>query len=284
MSKLGDGQQLCAGIILYNPDEKRLQDNIKSIIQQVSHIFIIDNASSNIDVIEKKYKGYCKITIVKNAHNYGIAYALNQACELADEHHYKWILTLDQDSVCPSDLIQQFIPFTQQDNVGIICPRFVLNIVGKQEKRTKVTAGYCYIKYCITSASLTRLAAWSKCGKFDERLFIDCVDYDFCIKLRLANYKILQVNDVFINHEVGNATYLSICGNFGIVLYNHNSTRNYYIVRNTLLLVRKYYYLFDVYIWLPRLLKWEICKILLEKDRWLTIKSLLRGIKDGLKL
>ena len=63
MSKLGDGQQLCARIILYNLDEKRLQDNIKSIIQQVSHIFIIDNASSNVDLIEKRYEEHCKITI-----------------------------------------------------------------------------------------------------------------------------------------------------------------------------------------------------------------------------
>ncbi|WP_307755708.1 glycosyltransferase [uncultured Cloacibacillus sp.] len=273
--------EICAGIVLYNPKEGRLRENINAILPQVSFLFLVDNASSNINKIEKIWSDYSNIQIIKNNENMGIAKALNQMCEAALSNNYKWILTLDQDSVCPDNLIESFIPYTSKFNIGIICPQFRLNLRNYLHNNINYNKNFEYIKYCITSASLTNITAWKDSGGFDEWMFIDCVDYDFCIKLRLAEYKIIRVNSLTINHEVGSADAVTLFGETKVILYNHNAIRNYYMVRNTIYLIRKYYFVFDVYIWIPRLLYWELCKLIFEKNKKATLMSMIKGLRDG---
>jgi len=280
MQKILDENIVCAGIVLYNPDEERLTKNIESILPQVSWLVLVDNASNNVESILNKWGQNPKIKIIKNNQNEGIAKALNQMCDIAISKEYKWILTLDQDSVCPRNLIDKLVKYIEFSNIGIICPRFKLNINGHVLKKT--TTEFEYVDFCITSASLTKLEAWEKSGKFDEWMFIDCVDYDFCIKLKNIGYKIIRINDIVINHEVGHAEIKYLPFKIKIILYNHNNLRNYYIVRNTLYLVRKYSNDKIVYKWLPRLVYWELCKIVFEKNKKDTFLSILRGINDGI--
>lgn len=279
MKKLTKDTKICAGIVLYNPNEGRLSDNINAVISQVSVLFLVDNASNNIHSIRDRWIKNPKIRFITNNKNEGIAKALNQMCEAASLECYRWILTLDQDSVCPNNLIETFIPFTENNQIGIVCPRFKLNI--SNDLLTK-NNNLEYVDYCITSASLTRLEAWKRSGKFDEWMFIDCVDYDFCIKLKNTGYKIIKVNDITINHEVGNAEIKCLPFNIKIILYNHNKIRNYYMVRNTIYIIRKYSNNKSVYKWIPRLLYWELCKIIFEKNKKATFMSLLQGLIDGL--
>ena len=42
-----------AGIVTYNPEIERLQENLKAASKQVDFVLIYDNASKNIDEIEK---------------------------------------------------------------------------------------------------------------------------------------------------------------------------------------------------------------------------------------
>ncbi len=271
---------ICAGIVLYNPNEKRLTENIESILPQVSKLILVDNASINTESVLNYWRQDSKIKIIKNIKNEGIAKALNQMCETASIENYKWILTLDQDSVCPSILIDSFMRYTEDNSVGIVCPQFELNIDGYLFK--KVVEDSELVDYCITSASLTNLDAWNKSGKFDEWMFIDCVDYDFCLKLKKMGYKIIRVNNIIINHEVGNPQIKKLPFGRKIVLHNHSPLRNYYISRNTVYILKKYWRYKSVYKWVPRLLYWQICKLIFENNKIQTIISFLKGIKDGI--
>lgn len=273
-------KKICAGIVLYNPNEDRLAENINAILPQVSWLILVDNGSNNIESILNQWGKKSKIKFVKNLKNEGIAKALNQMCEIASLEKHKWILTLDQDSVCPSILIDSFMRYTEGDNIGIVCPRFELNIDGYSLK--EIIADFEFVDYCITSASLTNLDAWSKSGKFDEWMFIDCVDYDFCLKLKNKGYKIIRLNNVVINHEVGNLRLKKILFGKTVILHNHNPIRNYYISRNTVYLLKKYWQNRSVYRWIPRLFYWQMCKLIFEKNKSQTIISFLKGIKDGL--
>ena len=74
---------ICASIILFNPEIARLEENIKSIIDQISFLILIDNNSNNIKEITKlvsKFSGYKKIYLFCFYKNKGIACALNRAC------------------------------------------------------------------------------------------------------------------------------------------------------------------------------------------------------------
>lgn len=60
---------ISAGIVLFNPDIKRLKENIDAVIVQCTHVYLVDNGSGNIDeVLEllKKYKK-SKISVICNA-------------------------------------------------------------------------------------------------------------------------------------------------------------------------------------------------------------------------
>ena len=66
----------------------------------------MDNGSDNIKNIEDcVLNNWKNITIIKNGKNEGIAKALNQMFEFAIEQQYEYVLTLDQDSVCPDNII-----------------------------------------------------------------------------------------------------------------------------------------------------------------------------------
>ena len=103
-------EKIVAGIISFNPEIKRLKENICAITNQCDCLYLIDNGSGNInDVIELLNKiNDEKITLIRNNKNKGIARALNQLCEIALGNGYEWIITLDQDSVCPLNLTAQY--------------------------------------------------------------------------------------------------------------------------------------------------------------------------------
>ena len=79
-----------AGIVLFNPDIKRLEENISAISPQVGSLILVDNGSKNIDDIKKLIEGYGNITYIRNDDNYGIAKALDQIINKADELGAEW--------------------------------------------------------------------------------------------------------------------------------------------------------------------------------------------------
>ena len=113
--------EVCAGIVTYNPDIKRLQENIAAIVYQVSKVFIVDNCSENVESIEKVIGKYATIVLIKNDQNEGIAKALNQIMLKAKRYGYNWMLTLDQDSVCYSNLVNNYFKYIDVGIGMLIC-------------------------------------------------------------------------------------------------------------------------------------------------------------------
>ena len=88
-----------AGIVLFNPDLERLNENISAVITQVDNVLLVDNNSNNLEEIEKKFCKNEKISLLKNSSNLGIATALAQIMEYASQQQVDWVLTLDQDQL-----------------------------------------------------------------------------------------------------------------------------------------------------------------------------------------
>ena len=119
--------KIAVGIVLYNPNCNRLKQNIEAIIQQTDRMVIVDNGSSvNRHSSHELIGSYCNIHIVDNDKNMGIAYALNQIMEWGKINGYEWIVLLDQDTICPPNIIEEYSKLIcskqGNQNYGIICP------------------------------------------------------------------------------------------------------------------------------------------------------------------
>ena len=223
---------IAAAIITFQPVLHRLAENLRSIAPQVSAILLIDNGSSSFLELRSYCNTFSHLTLIANPKNLGIAAALNQAALWARDAGFDWLLTLDQDSVCPDDIIVNYRRYLDYPHLGLLCCRLVDRNVGEllQYPLCGVTQE---VKTCITSASLLRITAWEMVGGFCEAMFIDVVDFDFCYRLREAGYVILRNNSILFNHEVGHADKKQYLGKT-IYIFHHSPTRNYYLIRNTL--------------------------------------------------
>lgn len=269
-----------AGIVTFNPDINRLKQNIESIIYQVKAVVIVDNNSSNIQDIESL--NYSNLIIIRNDSNKGIAFALNQMLEWADKKKYGWVITLDQDSVCPADYISTAQRY-MKNQIGQIVP-----ILFESNSKTYQYLGdkpngktVQYVSKSITSASITSVEVWKEIGGFDNDLFIDYVDYDYAIRLRLAGYKILRLNNVFLDHQIGNSVIRKI-GFISVRVANHSSFRKYYICRNIIVFIRRYRRLSSPLAEVLRLIKVLLFTSIFETEKREKLSSIFNGIKDGL--
>ena len=268
-----------AGIVLYNPDINRLEENISAIAPQVSELILIDNGSKNIDEIAELTAKYDNITYVRNDDNYGIAKALDQIIDKADELGEEWVLTLDQDTVCEPDIIETYDRFAKRakDNIGIITSKYKDRSV---EVDFGLTQEYEKVGFCITSGAFNNVKCIKAVGGFDEKLFIDMVDYDICYALTRNGYKIIRLNYTGFLHEVGRSTSKKFFGK-NIIIFNHSPLRKYYWVRNSIYLKRKYKLGIKSDV---RVVKRMIQTLLYEDDKFHKLKSMFKGVADGYRL
>ena len=276
-----------ASIITYNPNINVLEENINAICPQVKKIILIDNASRNIDDIKVLIKKYDNIISILNKNNKGIAAALNSAVVYCLNNGIDWLLTLDQDSIVPNDIVKKYLPYTKLKRTGqLSCRFFDSSHPSFSEKRMdplfhgNPNSKYSEMDCCITSACLMNTKICKRIGMFNERLFIDDVDLDYSFRLKEKRYKIYRINDIVIQHHWGNPVerkflFLKYSD------YRYSPIRVYYQSRNAVYMIKKFknhrlYFIANV-------LLLNGGKILLNMDAR-TINSYLRGISDGLKM
>ena len=263
---------ICAGIVTYNPDITRLKENYDHISNQVDFVVVCDNGSKNISDIKKTISNPSD-SIISLDENKGIAFALNKLCEYAYDHGYKWILTLDQDSVCPDNMVMMLKKHCSND-VSIVGPRIVYE--GNEDYSYSSSEIVEYPEWVITSGSITNTDVWHTINGFDDLLFIDKVDTDYCIRANLAGYKLVRDNSVELIHELGNMVCKKL---FGRTIYvtNHNPMRIYYQCRNAYYLSNK----IDLKHPFIETMKIKIKILLYEDNKREKLSKARAGIADG---
>jgi rhamnosyltransferase len=230
--------RVCAGIVLHNPDAERLRQNIGAVQPQVDLLVLIDNASGGIDRLQAELGGI-RCEWIKNDINRGVAGALNQLVRYAEQNGYDWVLTLDQDSICGEGLVQKLSDAAlEHDNTAMVSPRIVER--GTVHPPGEALSGIEEVPVCITSGCLTNVGAVLNTGGFDERLFIDHVDHDMCIRLRHNGYRVIRVNTAVLLQEYGQEHVRRRLFLKTVEYHNYTPSRVYYQTRNMLFMVRKY--------------------------------------------
>lgn len=225
--------KLCGCVVLYNPEDTIIY-NIKSYVDEVDVLYILDNSTKKNDFIVQYATNEKKCKYMDMNGNRGIAVALNRALKRAKKNGYQWLLTMDQDSVLPTEQLKQmknYIEKLQQSDIAIVCPRYR----GYRDNRKRVPNDVSYVQKTITSASIMNVDIGETIGGFDNRLFIDEVDHEYCFRAIENGYKIIRLNNVVFEHYIGKQKKVN-----GIVTYNYPPFRYYYIIRNESYVLHKY--------------------------------------------
>lgn len=277
--------RICSGIITYNPTLTDVSTCLEALCNQVERVVIVDNASKNVKSLQEVVSKYANVTLVKNSQNIGFAKALTQVFKWAKSQGFNWVLTLNDDSVVPSNMISEYKKILENQGslvnqknaknskIAIVCSLLKNRLDGT------ILHSKCHEDECITSGSLTSVEAWQKIGGFDEWLEIDGVDFDFSRRLVRAGWKIVECQNVIMEHQIGKARSINLIIKHPIV-WNHNANRKYYIARNMQVVDYKmgtYSYAKS----LRAVVRDMIFVALWEKNKFAKIRAMIRGFKDG---
>lgn len=292
-----------AGIVLYNPDMEMLKQNICVLEKMVTKIILYDNTEYKAENNIQNQLNRDSIIYISQGKNLGIAYALNQIMEKAQELNSKWCFTFDQDSKIPENIYDEYSKYFNEDNVGILCSQ-VIDYRRKFMKLDQSNENIKEMKKCITSASCTRVDVWKKVGKYDDILFIDLVDNDFSKRVFYAGYKIYRVNAVILEQKFGDIEYkdtkiarfwLNLSKklnnvNIAKLSYKKNVSplRIYYTNRNLIYLNEKHkehggigYESYNCKSYIEFFVFYNLFSILRGKEKIKIFKAIFNGRKDG---
>ncbi len=280
------GNSICAIIVSYNCDEQILL-GINSIKNQVDHVLIIDNGSNNKSIELLKQTANDQVEIIYNINNMGIAYALNQGVKYAQNNGFTWIVTLDQDSIATKAMIENMLNVydslsdNQKLKVLSLVPVHIEENAYVEKQNHGSSVKFEEVVTEITSGNLIKTLTFDKVGYFDEKLFIDCVDHEFCLRISKCGYKIIKVYDSILIHNLGDTKIRKVFTK-KIQYTNHSFIRRYYISRNRQYVWNLYKKTFPEWVKNDKkaAAKDIIIIILFERDKWLKIKMILKGYYD----
>lgn len=230
--------KICGLVTLYNPPGNYLL-NISTFSGYLDKLFLVDNTPAGKSVNHASLlQQFPNAVILSTGKNLGIAKALNLGIEAALKDNASWLLTMDQDSYFDADQAEKYFrscTTVNKDKVAILSPL--------HEKVVTDDALCVYERndQVMTSGNLLNLSVIEKVGLFNEDLFIDSVDFDYCLRVILFGYEVLQATNCFMQHFVGelySGTFL-----FGMkkkTFYIHSPKRMYFIIRNALYLSHQY--------------------------------------------
>lgn len=280
---------VAAVIITYNV-ENNFRNRINKLKGKVHEIIVVDNGSKpeTINMLKELEKD---ITIIYLEKNKGIAYALNKGINYSIEKGYDWILTLDHDSIVTDDMIENMLKcygnFDKElrEKVAMLVPTHIeekeyenSNIISNEEKFSKP---YIEVLTEITSGALTKADIYKNIGLYDEKLFIDLVDHDYCLSLNRKGFKVIQVSSAVLIHNLGESVKKNVLG-LKMTPTNHSPLRRYYMSRNRHYIWDKYKDDFPKWVLTDkRRFITENLKIILFEDKKIEkFKYIKKGIKD----
>jgi rhamnosyltransferase len=271
-------------IIAYFPDWKELRFNISTYIAELEKLIIWDNTPGQtancFKSIEDRYPG--KIQVMGTGKNEGIGFALNQAAQWGINRQYDYLLSMDQDSSFAEESLAHYLRMIQKaKHADVVMYTPMLRLVSGDSPAFE--EDFREQKFAITSGAIMPLSVFSKTGFFQEELFIEGVDLEMCWRAQKYNLKVLQVNNVYLNHVVGNRKEFNLPGK-KLHTYNYAPIRVYYSLRNHTYLYKKYKdHAFARHFFYNNFFKKGIAILLLESDKRRKLYAMFLGILHGLK-
>jgi rhamnosyltransferase len=221
-------------VILYNPP-KEIFSNIRSYIDSIDYLYVFDNSSIGNDYLPEKY--HHKSRYIHSGENNGIAKCLNQAINIAKNDNFNYLLTMDQDSSFDENDLNDYLGLVNNEINHEFISMFGIRYYAKKDNTENQAT---YNQLLITSGSIINLKIASSIEGFDENLFIDGVDTEFCLKSFKNGFKTVFYQQIYLRHNLGDEKNITIPFLKKRTRKIHNPLRLYYIVRNYLYLRKQY--------------------------------------------
>lgn len=233
--------KVAATVILYNPANDIIK-NIKSYCEDLDKLYVHDNSvKKNIDVEH----AICELTNAEYyfaGENQGLCVPFNCYYKKAIEEGMDWFITFDQDSVAGKGMISKMKQFANSElcdeKIGIIAP----TINDSNGENIQQDMYYTYADRVIQSGAMHRLDMMKRVGEYDENLFIDEVDFEYCARCRSKGYSIIKLNQAVLMHDCQDADIERKFVDGKMVYINkYSPLRYYYRYRNALYCYDKYH-------------------------------------------
>lgn len=244
---MGENKIIIAVVPTFRPDET-LVSRLDALAGQVTAIVVVDDGSPPdaepvlAMIVAAGYE------VIRSNTNAGIAAALNTGVRLALTRGADFVLTVDQDSALPPDYVASalgaFLVAAPETRVGVVCTDRVNGQPSIPERTTPEGLGV--VRIAIQSGFLISRACLQECGLFDDRLFIDTVDTEYCLRIAERGYITVVGPGTDISHSLGEQALLRPFGRQRYVdgepahYEYHKPFRRYYIVRNNIDLYLRY--------------------------------------------
>jgi rhamnosyltransferase len=287
---------------LFHPDdESSLPTFLQGLAASATSIVVIDNGGGG-RVVDRLMAVLPSglLHVVANVRNVGQAEALNQAITHASLEGAAWVLVLDQDSEPTPELIA-----TQVDAANRAGGASRVAVAGATSLRrdgpdlkglsararsrlwsAEASAPNVFESTAVTlsSGSLVSVGIAFLLGGFDERLFIDEVDNEYCLRARIAGYRVITVTKPTLRHSIGSTVYRHVPLIGTVSSADHPPVRQYYMARN-LSLVTRWYWRTDAR-WLVLAWRRQLGRMLrivvFLPDKRLKLAASFKGFRDGL--
>jgi rhamnosyltransferase len=248
--------RLAGVVVLYHPPASVIE-NIETYLRDVEVLFVFDNSPIESEIFMKEIFVRRRVRYRTLGKNVGIAAALNAAASEAMNEGYQYLLTMDQDSSATPGMLQKMLDqCLPSEMIGLITPfhqdRNVAKALPEQPTEPTLVA--------MMSGNVLSLEAYKQVGGFNEQLFIDYVDTEYCLRLHMHGYSVVRCNRAVLNHSLGKFTTRKFLWKT-VYPYNHGPLRLYYQTRNRFFLRRLYgkmfpeYFRYDIKLFLGGIVK-----------------------------
>ncbi len=286
--------KLGALIILYHPRAEQLA-RIRGIARDADALVAVDNTpAADRDAAEAAVRdGFALLHHgnrggIAGAYNAGLAELFARGCDA--------VALFDQDSsvpprffatmreVCPGFTTRSFLagPRIFDENDRRYLPELATDGVHVRRLPMHADAPVQRCGFLISSGSVISREAYARLGRFDEALFIDHVDTEYCLRALARDVPLYVVPQLVLPHRIGNKRRHRF-GPFEMSAMNHPWYRRYYSARNAVQLGMQYGLHFPVAIVPALLTLWQVVQVVLcEDDKGAKLAGIVFGVADGL--
>jgi rhamnosyltransferase len=279
-------QSVCAVIVTYHPSAGMLE-NVFKVLAQTQGLVVVDNGSNADELVHLRAQSDALgFHLIENRENLGIAEAMNQGIRWAKSKGYVWVILFDQDSVITHGFLAQMFAawenYPDRERLGSIHPKYIDPETGVEPKVWRAPDGGPVIS--LTSGALMPTWIFDKIGEFASEYFIDCVDFEYCLRIRAAGYLIADSRQAVLMHAAGHGTESRSFLGLSFRPTHHGAARRYYISRNRIALYRKYFRIFPIWIlqYMNDSFRETIKCFVGEHNRGRNLRGFLVGTWDGL--
>ncbi len=237
----------CCIVCTYQPNLSDFKKNLIQFKKNYDFIIIVNN-DKLFNVLKFKSK---QVFIIDNNENEGLSIALNKGIKLAKSLNYSVAALFDQDSFIPDNFnkkmlknIELFIKKEPHVNVALYGSQFIEKKTNSKAQPIKISNlriistnisqdnFYDFSSLIITSGSYIPLDRFDELDYFDENLFIDYIDIEWCLRAHSYGYHSVLFNNINFRHNLGDR-YIHFHGRN---IFLNSPLRIYYEVRNSLYL------------------------------------------------